>query len=518
MSDPLFNDVLYLQHYETDLTSDVVGSDWSIFDHANGTIEQSTSESRYGTGSMYISGPNDSASQLYQDPVALDFSQAFTIEVSVNLDNLSGARGIFMHGQGDNADRFQMYVNTSGELDCYAATGGTTLLDSPATTVGAGITPGTWADLAVGFDGVDTLHLYVDGTAYGPYTGFAEYVPSFHVFRWGWARVSDSNVVTNGYLDETRITQADRYGGVAYTPAEFPDFGDVVPPTITTQPVDTSTPVGGHAYFFCEATGTTGILYYQWYRVPGTILLGQKGQYLDFYNTPDRLDGEQYYCIATDDGGSVTSDTATLTVISETLQITSQPSSVSVTVGQGVSFSVVAADATGTINYQWKDNGANVGTNASIYTIASTVTLDNGSIITVDVSDDLSTVTSDDALLTVFTPPPYPPGFPCPTWQYSNQTTGFQRRTPFDSGWTRQRRQFGLTGTSVNLSFKVSTEGFADFNEWISANGFEWFDIDLDRYGEDWVTQTMRFVSAIQYSYSNFDVIYATVTGEFKND
>lgn len=81
--------------------------------------------------------------------------------------------------------------------------------------------------------------------------------------------------------------------------------------------------------------------------------------------------------------------------------ITVQPQNASTFVGNTATFTVTAT-GTGTLHYQWKKNGSNVGTDSSSYT---TPTLDmtyNGSIYTVDVSDDNGTKTSNGALLTVY--------------------------------------------------------------------------------------------------------------------
>jgi hypothetical protein len=80
--------------------------------------------------------------------------------------------------------------------------------------------------------------------------------------------------------------------------------------------------------------------------------------------------------------------------------ITSQPSSVAVYVGQTANFTI-SATGTGTLHYQWKVNGSNVGTDANSYTTGATVLADDGNQITCDVTDDNGTVTSATAILTV---------------------------------------------------------------------------------------------------------------------
>ena len=79
--------------------------------------------------------------------------------------------------------------------------------------------------------------------------------------------------------------------------------------------------------------------------------------------------------------------------------ISTQPSSLTVTAPQPASFSVTAS-GTAPLQYQWTKNGANVGTNATTFSLATTATTDAGSY-TVIVSNTAGSVTSNAALLTV---------------------------------------------------------------------------------------------------------------------
>ena len=80
--------------------------------------------------------------------------------------------------------------------------------------------------------------------------------------------------------------------------------------------------------------------------------------------------------------------------------ISAQPQSTTVYQGQTANFTVTAS-GTGTLHYQWKDDGSNVGADSSSYTTAATVLGDNGAQITVDVTDDNGTTSSSAATLTV---------------------------------------------------------------------------------------------------------------------
>ncbi|WP_338848443.1 immunoglobulin domain-containing protein [Massilia sp. W12] len=104
------------------------------------------------------------------------------------------------------------------------------------------------------------------------------------------------------------------------------------------------------------------------------------------YKFPTRLDD---HCM----GGAGGGDTPTAPAI------TSQPQNQTVTVGQPVSFAVVAKGSD--LRYQWRKNGAPLAGAASpTYTIAAAALADAGTY-SVLVSNTLGSVASSDALLTV---------------------------------------------------------------------------------------------------------------------
>jgi hypothetical protein len=73
--------------------------------------------------------------------------------------------------------------------------------------------------------------------------------------------------------------------------------------------------------------------------------------------------------------------------------------------GATATFTVSATSSGGALSYQWKKDGANVGTNSSSYTTPATVPADNGAQFTVAVTDSNGTTTSNPATLTVLVPP-----------------------------------------------------------------------------------------------------------------
>ncbi|MGH9574851.1 MAG: immunoglobulin domain-containing protein, partial [Candidatus Acidiferrales bacterium] len=89
--------------------------------------------------------------------------------------------------------------------------------------------------------------------------------------------------------------------------------------------------------------------------------------------------------------------------------ITTQPASVSVTVGAAATFSVVAS-GTQPLSYQWQKNQQNIsGANGATYTTPATISADNGSSFRVIVSNGISPdATSAAATLTVTAAPVAP--------------------------------------------------------------------------------------------------------------
>jgi len=128
-------------------------------------------------------------------------------------------------------------------------------------------------------------------------------------------------------------------------------------------------------------------------------------------------DAGAYDVVVRDQGGeSVPSNAADVAVVTaQPLQITASPASAQAAVGQSHTFTVETAGGTGTLSYQWKfeplDGGKavhNVGGNTSSLEVAP-VTLAAAGDYWVEVSDDLTTVSSDRATLEV-TPTPLPAG------------------------------------------------------------------------------------------------------------
>ncbi|MGA9670542.1 MAG: fibronectin type III domain-containing protein [Terracidiphilus sp.] len=76
------------------------------------------------------------------------------------------------------------------------------------------------------------------------------------------------------------------------------------------------------------------------------------------------------------------------------------PADTATTVGYRATFTV-AASGSGTLTYQWYENGNAVGTNSSTYTTATTTLAQNGDTVTVTITSSFGSVTSSPVTLTV---------------------------------------------------------------------------------------------------------------------
>lgn len=126
---------------------------------------------------------------------------------------------------------------------------------------------------------------------------------------------------------------------------------------ITTQPISLTQAVGTTAKFTVAATGS-GTLRYQWkVSTDGKKWTNSRmtGYNTDTLQVPVKYDknGYKFLCVVTDASGSVTSNTAMLTVVKETAKITAQPDSLTQSVGSTAKFTVTATGS-GTLKYQWR--------------------------------------------------------------------------------------------------------------------------------------------------------------------
>ncbi len=216
-------------------------------------------------------------------------------------------------------------------------------------------------------------------------------------------------------------------------------------------PVTQSGIVGAQVTFSPTYISSTPITLYQWQRSTNggstwSNITGENGQNLTVTVTAGQ-ENHRWRVQATNAAGTTTSVSAG---ISTTLIITTQPASQTANQDATATFNVVASGS-GTVTYQWQTFSSGVwsnlaGSTTSSYSTAATPG-DNGRRLRVIVSDNTSTITSSEAVLTV-------------------------RLRPIISGLSNQSASIGQT-----ITFSPSYDGWTPMTfEWqVSTNsGTSW--------------------------------------------
>ncbi len=170
------------------------------------------------------------------------------------------------------------------------------------------------------------------------------------------------------------------------------------PPSITAQPQSQTVPTAGTAFFTVSVFGSFP-LSYQW-SINGTNLSGATNGSLTLTNVLPTQAGN-YSVLVTNAYGMTNSSNAVLTVTPPIPPaIVTQPSNITVTVGNNGTFSV-AATGTPPFNYQWQFNSNNISgaTNASLTLVG--VQFTNAGNYSVLVTSPYGMASSTNAVLTV---------------------------------------------------------------------------------------------------------------------
>jgi hypothetical protein len=183
-------------------------------------------------------------------------------------------------------------------------------------------------------------------------------------------------------------------------PSVVLNVAPAIAPVITTDPVSLTVTQGGLASFAVVADGTSPLTY-QW-RFNDVPLSGATGSTFARTAALAQHSGN-YSVVVANAGGSVTSATATLTVLVPPF-ITAQPQSRLVPVGSNVTFTI-AAGGTEPLGYQWRFNGTDIpGATISSLT-RSSVQPSNSGDYTVFITNMVAGLTSAVASLSVFDAP-----------------------------------------------------------------------------------------------------------------
>ncbi len=318
-------------------------------------------------------------------PATLDPGQSITFSVVFQPTSPGAASGALVVSTGDSGIVPESLALSGMGL---SASGPTITTEPSSQSVPAGQSA-TFSVSAVGTDPV-TYQWQKNGAAISGATS-----ASYTIAR---ASSSDSG-------SQFTVVVTDAIGSVTSNPATLTVTASALPPSITSQPVNTSVLAGQSATFSVLAAGTTP-LSYQW-RKNGANISGATSA---SYTTPPAASsdsGSQFSVVVTNVAGSAVSNPAVLTV-NAPLTITGQPASQSVVAGQTATFSVTASSSF-SISYQWRKNGVNIsGATASSYTTPPASSADNGAQFSVVLTSGSASVTSSSATLTVTAAPVAP--------------------------------------------------------------------------------------------------------------
>jgi hypothetical protein len=174
------------------------------------------------------------------------------------------------------------------------------------------------------------------------------------------------------------------------------------PPVILTQPADQTVNVGDSATFQVLANGSHPLAY-QWRR-QGVDLSGATNAQWVLNNA--RVEDAGSYTVRVSNAlGTVTSRTANLTVIGYEPVILTQPQDRTVTVGDSVTFQVVAAGPQ-PLAYQWRWQDVDLPGATNALLVLNNVRMEDAGSHTVRVSNRFGAVISSSAFLTVIYSPP----------------------------------------------------------------------------------------------------------------
>ena len=234
-------------------------------------------------------------------------------------------------------------------------------------------------------------------------TGTAPTLPSANYVHFTGLTASSFSMVWgapgNGGLNGIQIVPTGTGSGTGTGTGTGSGSSTGTAPAITAQPANQTVPVGQAATFSVTATGTAS-LSYQWEKNSNAI----SGATSATYTTPATTtgdDGSTFSVVITNSYGSVTSNSATLSVTGTAPTITAQPASQSVSVGQAATFSVTAT-GTASLSYQWQKNSTAIsGATSATYTTPATTAGDNGATFSVVITNSYGSATSKGATLTV---------------------------------------------------------------------------------------------------------------------
>jgi hypothetical protein len=370
-------------------------------------------------------------------------------------------------------------------------------------------TAGVWVQQGSATLGGTAPNLYYEGTV-SHFTFWNADRPADNIYVHGCVNTAlgapstDAMVTTDGidYSGSSsavtdangKFTVAMRKGGVANLYADAPGgesnvvvvgpsqvdiylpaclvLGPPGPPVIVQQPTPVSTQEGAFAQFQVLARGAPP-LRFQWLRNTQP-LSGAIGSNLLIYPASAADNGAQYAVVVTNDYGSVTSDTVSLTVAALPPGLLSGLQDTAVTAGAAATFAVTTTQPAGLLTFQWSRNGSVIaGATSPSYTTPATTTANNGDVYQVTISNTMGTVTSSAKLSVQALTPPTIIQNPANASVTTGQAASFQVQAsgspPLAYQWQRNGTAIsGATGASYTTPATALSDSGASFTVVVS--------------------------------------------------
>src|SRR5467141_1731803 len=263
------------------------------FDGANGSVEAANSNSfNPGTAATFSAWVNVLAANADISSVINKWSQTIDDEYLFGLDSSNRLTFAWQTTGG----------NVWGPPSYYIVSGNTQ------------VPLGTWTYIAVVRNG-PAISFYINGnldTSFGAAADANPFRSGINTLRIGGQNRGSVSRVLNGTIDEVRIYNQSLTAAQIQADMNAPISTPTVPPSITTQPFSQTVTAGQTATFSVTAAGTAPLTY-QWQK-NGTAVIGANSASYTTPATSTSDNGAPFTVVVSNSAGSVTSNTATLTV------------------------------------------------------------------------------------------------------------------------------------------------------------------------------------------------------------
>jgi len=223
-------------------------------------------------------------------------------------------------------------------------------------------------------------------------------------YQWKRDGVSISGAVNSSLqLSSLTVSDAGDYtvevtNTVGTTVSAVVQISVIEPPSIVASP--SAKTIGQHARLLLSVSATGKDLVYQWYKDDQSITGASESNYS--VSAATSSDAGNYHVTVTNAAGTVTSATASVTVVAPP-EIQTQPTGGAVAVGGDFSLSVEAVGS-GTVTYQWRQNGVVLeGQTQTALNLTGLKLSDEGSY-SVEVSNEAGITNSEAVDVLVLTP------------------------------------------------------------------------------------------------------------------